>query len=246
MKPNNPSQNERPTADDPVWQALADVSIPCGLEGRLLDAVGASFPDENAPAQVVATTSGQSSFDTADETQQKRQSPFSRRRLLTAGLAAGVGGVLAGGRIAWSRRPLQMQDVAYAVNESLESRDWVAWDDRLQAEHHTPFPGSLRRSKLWQLRPISIAEVTVAYNMSLPGCAKSVLFAVKTTRGLAVFPKAPPSVPQLTQTGIWSHVSMWKAANQNVLYVLAIQSDDVQIKRDYQRLFRSGPAVSLA
>ena len=220
--------------DDALHCALHDVTVPEGLDDRLLEAVQNSRP---------IWQSLSTSLRPLDETGQRPQRT-SRRRWISLAAAATVGGMLAAGTYIWDRRELRADTILAEVRESLAKPDWRGWNhiDSSTTLAGMPLPRELRVPRGWQYRSIELHDSCLACNMTLPGCPAAVLFVIRTRRDLSDFPVGAPPLPQYSTTGTWDKFAIWHSPDGDFLYVLAMQG----VPRDYLRLFPSGSVPNIA
>lgn len=202
--------------DIALAEALHEVQIPEGLESRLL----ASMPVQH-PASV-SVVEGVGSGGT-------------RRAWLSS--AASLAGLALAGRYLYVHRRLGEAEVKGGITVALgPSGGWVLpWLD-MEAAPDIPLPTQLRLPRGWQYVRTVWADKTPAYDVTPPGGADSVLFAISLPRGISGF----PDVPRLPQgaSGGW-RLAMWQ--DGEVLFVLASKGTD----REFESLFLNAGMPSL-
>lgn len=222
----DPAHQTDDAFDDELAAALHEVDVPSGLRARLLDAV----VDSEA-------NSGVTNRPAADCHDSVR---LSRRRWLSGGIAAAIGGLGLWGSYRWASRSLTEEEVWSEVSESLLSSDWKAFNRDVGPPY--PFPRSMMRHSGWQARPTAIDNGTVAFNLTRAG-VPAVLFVIRTGRSakLPTLRQAKPMVQTGAAARDWNHTAIWRDESASYLYVLAYDGR----REDFDRFF-VGRTVPLA
>jgi hypothetical protein len=221
--------------DAATFRAMHNISLPAGLESRLIARLHEAA--QNAAIGDTVGADGPSRPDVA--TSARSNSSLSRRKWLawSGGLATAVAATIAAVMFFRPAPPLEPEDLEWSRQWHLQIVDLGDWQ--------TMKPGALDEHALSTLhitprryRDASsiVGRDAYAYDLTLPGGPRATLFVIpQATR--ARLPTFPPPQPQSPTLGL--NVAYWQRGD--VIYVLVVDSHRIE---DYRRLVKTTPPVA--